>query len=102
MRLPNQFLIYVSDAASAAAFYGELFDAKPEVLSPRYMTFDLGGGVVLALWSGKSRDLDPRHRAISKSASWSTAGATKFGRSTTSGWPRESRSSKNPTKMSSV
>ncbi|MBT2265715.1 VOC family protein [Rhodococcus erythropolis] len=59
MRLPNQFLIYVSDAASAAAFYGELFDATPEVLSPRYMTFDLGGGVVLALWSGKSRDLDP-------------------------------------------
>ena len=59
MRLPNQFLIYVSDAASAAAFYGELFDAKSEVLSPRYMTFDRGGGVVRALWSGKSRDLDP-------------------------------------------
>ncbi len=102
MRLPNQFLIYVSDAASAAAFYGELFDAKPEVLSPRYMTFDLGGGVVLHCGAASPATSIPRHRAISKSGSWSTVGATKFGRSTTSGWPRESRSSKNPTKMSSV
>ncbi|WP_424805495.1 VOC family protein [Rhodococcus sp. 27YEA15] len=52
-------MVYVRDAASSAAFYGELFGAEPEILSSRYMTFDLGGGVVLALWSGKSREVDP-------------------------------------------
>ncbi|MDH6284669.1 VOC family protein [Prescottella agglutinans] len=55
MRLPNQFLVYVSDAASAAAFYGELFGMQAEMLSSRYAVFDLGGGVVLALWGGKAR-----------------------------------------------
>ncbi|OYD60793.1 VOC family protein [Rhodococcus sp. OK302] len=54
MRLPNQFLIYVSDAASAAAFYGELFGIQAQMLSHRYATFELGG-VVLALWGGKAR-----------------------------------------------
>ncbi|WJJ14315.1 VOC family protein (plasmid) [Prescottella equi] len=55
MRLPNQFLVYVSDVASAAAFYGELFGMQAQMLSHRYAIFDLGGGVVLALWGGKTR-----------------------------------------------
>ncbi|MGF7123276.1 VOC family protein [Rhodococcus sp. TAF43] len=58
MRLPNQFLIYVSDTASSAAFYGELFGMQAQMLSHRYAIFDLGGGVVLALWGGKTRTAD--------------------------------------------
>ncbi|MGW0021720.1 VOC family protein [Rhodococcus sp. NPDC003382] len=58
MRLPNQFLVYVSDAASAATFYGELFGMQAEMLSSRYAIFDLGGGVVLALWGRRGRTAD--------------------------------------------
>lgn len=58
MRLPNQFLIYVSDTASSAAFYSELFGMQAQMLSHRYAIFDLGCGIVLALWGRKTRTAD--------------------------------------------
>jgi len=57
--LPNQFLVSVADTSMAAAFYGELLGVPAEILSPRYATFELTGGVVLALWSGDHRATDP-------------------------------------------
>ena len=58
--LPNQFLVDVADTSMAAAFYGELLGTPAEILSPRYATFTLPGGVVLALWSGNRRPADPK------------------------------------------
>ena len=54
MPLPNQFLVRVSDTAMAVAFYRELFGAEATMLSDRYAIFELGDGVVLALWSEKA------------------------------------------------
>ena len=48
----NMFLVYVSDAPAAARFYAELLDLEPDFESPRFVSFPLGGGVRLALWSG--------------------------------------------------
>ncbi|MGI5220457.1 VOC family protein [Nocardia sp. CA-290969] len=52
MTTPNMFIVYVGDAAAAARFYGDLFDMKPVFESPRFIAFDLGGGIQLAVWSG--------------------------------------------------
>lgn len=52
MTTPNMFIVYVRDAAAAARFYGDLFDMKPVFESPRFIAFDLGGGIQLAVWSG--------------------------------------------------
>ena len=57
MPAPNMFIVYVSDAPTAARFYTELFDLKPCFESPAFLSYDLGGGVQLALWSGGSSDL---------------------------------------------
>lgn len=57
MPLPNQFLVRVSDTAMAVAFYRELFGAEATMLSDRYAIFELGDGVVLALWSEKASEL---------------------------------------------
>jgi predicted enzyme related to lactoylglutathione lyase len=51
------FIVYVADAPSAARFYGELFEMKPAFETPGFVTFDLGGGIQLALWSRVKVDL---------------------------------------------
>jgi len=56
MTAPNMFIVYVTDAPASARFYGELFDMKPVFESPRFIAFDLGGGVQLALWRGVDDD----------------------------------------------
>ncbi|MGQ4488246.1 glyoxalase [Streptomyces sp. 372A] len=52
-------IVYVNDAAAAARFYGDLLDLSPSFETPGYITFDLGPGADLALWSGQSEDLSP-------------------------------------------
>ncbi|MCJ7858779.1 VOC family protein [Corynebacterium kalidii] len=49
---PYTFIIYVSDAQAAAAFYGDLLDITPVFDSPRFIAFELSPGVQLAVWSG--------------------------------------------------
>lgn len=56
MTTPNMFIVYVRDAAAAASFYGDLFEMKPAFETLRFITFDLGGGVHFAVWSGAEKD----------------------------------------------
>lgn len=53
MPAPNLFLIYVSDAESATAFYSTLFEIEPAFTSPRYVAFEVAPGVLFALWTGR-------------------------------------------------
>ncbi|WP_328391016.1 VOC family protein [Nocardia sp. NBC_00416] len=59
MPTPNMFIVYVADATASARFYSDLFDMSPKFESPRFITFDLGGGVDLALWSGHAEQQSP-------------------------------------------
>ncbi|MEU1982441.1 VOC family protein [Nocardia sp. NPDC019395] len=59
MTTPNMFIVYVSDAAASARFYGDLFEMTPVFESPRFIAFDLGGGIQLAVWSGVRDELSP-------------------------------------------
>jgi predicted enzyme related to lactoylglutathione lyase len=59
MTAPNLFLIYVSDAEAATAFYSDLFEIKPRFTSPRYVAFDVAPGVLFALWTGRSEHAVP-------------------------------------------
>ena len=52
MSTPNLFLIYVADVERATAFYTDLFDMEPVMLTPRYVPFEVAPGVLFALWSG--------------------------------------------------
>jgi predicted enzyme related to lactoylglutathione lyase len=52
-------IVYVNDAPAAARFYGELLGMSPSFETPGYITFDLGPGADLALWSGQFEDLSP-------------------------------------------
>jgi predicted enzyme related to lactoylglutathione lyase len=57
---PNLFLVYVTDAERATAFYTDLFDMKPIMVTPRYIPFEVAPGVVFALWSGQKDRLGPQ------------------------------------------
>ncbi|MFE8991275.1 VOC family protein [Streptomyces collinus] len=50
-------IVYVNDAPAAARFYGDLLGMRPSFETPGYITFDLGPGADLALWSGQFEDL---------------------------------------------
>ena len=50
-------IVYVNDAPAAARFYGGLLGMSPSFETPGYITFDLGPGAGLALWSGQFEDL---------------------------------------------
>lgn len=50
-------IVYVNDAPAAAHFYGDLLGLSPSFETPGYITFDLGPGADLALWSGQFEDL---------------------------------------------
>lgn len=57
MPAPNMFIVYVDDAPASARFYGDLFAMTPSFETPAFITFDLGSGVQLALWSGAADSL---------------------------------------------
>ena len=52
-------IVYVNDAPAAARFYGDLLGLSPSLETPEYITFDLGPGADLALWSGQFENLSP-------------------------------------------
>lgn len=52
MPTPNLFLVYVTDTAASTAFYSDLFEMEPEMVTPRYVSFEIAPGVLLSLWSG--------------------------------------------------
>jgi predicted enzyme related to lactoylglutathione lyase len=52
-------IVYVNDAPGAARFYGDLLGLSPSFETPAYITFGLGPGADLALWSGQFEDLSP-------------------------------------------
>ncbi|MFJ4205666.1 VOC family protein [Streptomyces sviceus] len=52
-------IVYVNDAPAAARFYGDLLGLSPSFETSGYITFDLGPGADLGLWSGQFEDLSP-------------------------------------------
>jgi predicted enzyme related to lactoylglutathione lyase len=52
-------IVYVNDAPTAARFYGDLLGMSPSFETAGYITFDLGPGAELGLWSGQFDDLSP-------------------------------------------
>lgn len=52
-------IVYVNDAPAAARFYSDLLGMSPSFETPGYITFDLGPGADLGLWSGQFEDLSP-------------------------------------------
>ena len=59
MTTPNLFLIYVTDVERSAAFYSDLFDMQPQMITPRYVPFEIAPGVLFALWSGRTEQVTP-------------------------------------------
>jgi predicted enzyme related to lactoylglutathione lyase len=59
MPAPNLFLVYVTDIERSTAFYSDLFGIEPAMVTPRYVPYDVGGGVLFALWSGRAEQVDP-------------------------------------------
>ncbi|MEY8038431.1 VOC family protein [Saccharopolyspora cebuensis] len=66
MPKPTMFIVHVSDAVASARFYADLFDMAPDFETPRFIAFDLGGGVQLALWSGAADVPPPGSRRTSE------------------------------------
>jgi catechol 2,3-dioxygenase-like lactoylglutathione lyase family enzyme len=60
MPAPNLFLVYVTDVERATAFYADLFDLTPVMVTPRYVPFEVVPGVLFALWSGRADVLTDR------------------------------------------
>lgn len=52
-------IVYVNDAPAAARFYGGLLGMRPSFETSGYITFDLGPGAQLGLWSGQFEGLSP-------------------------------------------
>ncbi|GAA1617436.1 VOC family protein [Brevibacterium sanguinis] len=52
MSTPNLFLIYVTDTEASTAFYSDLFGMEPEMVTPRYVSFEVAPDVLFAVWSG--------------------------------------------------
>lgn len=52
------FIVYVSDVDASVKFYSGLLGLETEFESPRYVTFSLGEGVSLALWTGNAEALE--------------------------------------------
>ena len=59
MTTPNLFLIYVTDVERSTAFYSDLFDMKPQTITPRYVPFEVAPGILFALWSGRAEQVTP-------------------------------------------
>ena len=58
MNRETVFIIYVSDIDTSVGFYSDLLELKTDFISPRYVTFSLGDGVSLALWTGNADALE--------------------------------------------
>jgi catechol 2,3-dioxygenase-like lactoylglutathione lyase family enzyme len=56
MPAPNQFIVYVADAPASARFYSNLFDLKPVLETPGFISFDLGNGFSFSVWSRPSAE----------------------------------------------
>lgn len=59
MTAPNLFLVYVSDVERSTAFYSKLFDIEPQMITPRYVPFEVAPGVLFAIWSGHDEAVTP-------------------------------------------
>jgi predicted enzyme related to lactoylglutathione lyase len=59
MTAPNLFLIYVTDVERSTAFYSDLFNMQPQMVTPRYVPFELAPGILFALWSGRAEQVTP-------------------------------------------
>jgi predicted enzyme related to lactoylglutathione lyase len=57
MPTPNLFLIYVTDTAASTAFYRDLFEMEPEMVTPHYVSFEIAPGVLFSPWSGASESV---------------------------------------------
>lgn len=66
MSTPNLFLIYVKDVERATAFYSDLFEMEPVMVTPRYVPFEVAPGVLFALWSGRSEHAVPSNPRTSE------------------------------------
>jgi predicted enzyme related to lactoylglutathione lyase len=76
MPAPNLFLIYVTDVRRATEFYSSLFEIEPVMTTPRYVPFEVAPGVLFALWSGRSENVErgnPRCSEVGLMVSKSTA-----------------------------
>jgi len=60
MAAPNLFLVYVTEVERATAFYRDLFEIAPLMVTPRYVPFEVATGVLFALWSGRAEQVDAR------------------------------------------
>ncbi|UYP19766.1 VOC family protein [Rhodococcus sp. Z13] len=56
---PNLFLVYVTDVDRATRFYSDLFGMSPEMVTPRYVSFEVAPGMLFALWSGRAETVTP-------------------------------------------
>jgi predicted enzyme related to lactoylglutathione lyase len=54
---PNLFLIYVTDVERSTAFYSDLFDMQPQMITARYVPFEIAPGILFALWSGRAEQV---------------------------------------------
>ena len=73
-------IVYVNDAPAAARFYGDLLGMSPSFETPGYITFDLGPGADLGLWSGQFKDLSPgvpRTGTRGRERRWSCPGSDR-------------------------
>lgn len=59
MPTPNLFLVYVTDVERSTAFYSDLFEIEPQMVTPRYVPFEIAPGVLFAIWSGHASAMDP-------------------------------------------
>ena len=51
------FIVYASNVEKSVEFYSLHLGLTVDFTSPRYVTFALGDGVSLAVWSGESQAL---------------------------------------------
>jgi len=59
MITPNLTILYVNDPAASAGFYTALLGREPEHAFPAFVSYDLGSGFQLGLWSAHSLTLPP-------------------------------------------
>ena len=54
---PNYFMNCVTDIERAVAFYNDLFEMQPAMSSPDFVSYDLGGSIIFAVWSSRADDV---------------------------------------------
>lgn len=102
MATPNLFLIYVTDTTASTAFYSDLFEMEPEMVTPRYVSFEVAPGVLFSLWSGASKSVTATPVRTSEVGLMVPGSAEAVTPSSPIGRPRVSTWSPNPTTKSSA